>query len=451
MSLYERAFRHVLYPAYEASRGRSTLRYLREYEANQWLPPERLAELQWDKLSALVAHCWNEVPFYRRRWQAIGFEPGDLRSMDDYARLPVLTKADIRGHFEDLKARSLQDAVMYKATGGSTGEPLRFGYTRESNDRRTAVMWRGYGWTGARPGRRALFLWGGAVGNPSRKAQLKDRLYHAAFHRRMLNSFLMRDDNMAQFADAIEAYRPEVLVAYVNPIVRLAQWMLDHGRSIRGVSSVLGAAEALHDFQRPIIEAAFPGAKAYNTYGCREFMLIACEDQDRDGLLVNADHLVVELVEATKRPDGTETGELAITDLYNWGMPFIRYVTGDVASRRHPWHATGGRGLPRLERIEGRRLDAIRTRDGRVLPGEFFPHMLKDVPGVRRFQVVQETLDRFTLKVVPGPEFGAAQEDYVRREVAKVLGSDASLELQRVDDIPLTASGKFRVTVSRLP
>jgi len=451
MSLYERAFRHVLYPAYEASRGRPTLRYLREYEANQWLPPERLAELQWDKLNALVAYCWREVPFYRRRWQAIGFEPGDLRSMDDYARLPVLTKADIREHFEDLKARSLRDAVMYKATGGSTGEPLRFGYTRESNDRRTAVMWRGYGWTGARPGRRSLFLWGGAVGNPGRKAQLKDRLYHAAFHRRMLNSFLMRDDNMAQFADAIEAWRPEVLVAYVNPVVRLAQWMLDHGRSIRGVSSVLGAAEALHDFQRPIIEAAFPGAKAYNTYGCREFMLIACEDEDRDGLLVNADHLVVELVEATKGPDGTETGELAITDLHNWGMPFIRYVNGDVASRRHPWHAAGARGLPRLERIDGRRLDAIRTTDGRVLPGEFFPHMLKDVPGVRRFQVVQETLDRFTLKVVPGPEFGAAQEDYVRREVGKVLGEDAGLELERVDDIPLTASGKFRVTVSRLP
>ena len=450
MSLYERVFRHVLYPAYEASRGRPTLRYLREYEANQWLRPEQLAELQWNQLNALVAYCWNEVPYYQRRWREIGFEPGDLRSLDDYARLPVLTKADIREHFEDLKARPLKDLVMYKATGGSTGEPLRFGYTRESNDRRTAVMWRGYGWTGARPGRRALFLWGGAVGNPSRKAQLKDRLYHAAFHRRMLNSFEMRDDNMAAFADAIEAWRPEVLVAYVNPIVRLAQWMLEHGRSIRGVESVLGAAEALHDFQRPIIEAAFPGAKAYNTYGCREFMLIACEDQDRDGLLVNADHLVVELVEATKGPDGMETGELAITDLYNWGMPFIRYVNGDVASRRHPWHATGARGLPRLERIEGRRLDAIRTTDGRVLPGEFFPHMLKDVPGIRRFQVVQDTLDRFTLKVVPGPEFGDAQEAYVRREVAKVLGSDAGLDLQRVDDIPLTASGKLRVTVSRL-
>lgn len=451
MSLYERTFRHVLYPSYEALRGRGMLRHLAGYEANQWRSPDEIAAIQWSKLQALVAHCWHEVPFYRSRWEAIGFEPGDLRSMDDYARLPVLTKDDIRTHGEDLKARSLRDGLLYKATGGSTGEPLRFGYTRESNDRRAAVMWRGYAWTGARMGRRALFLWGGAVGEPGRAAQMKERLYHAAYHRRMLNSFLMRDDNMASYADAIAAYRPEVIVAYVDPIVRLSRWLLAQGRSIPGVVSVLGAAEALHDFQRPIIEAAFPGAKAYNTYGCREFMLIACEAEDREGLLVNADHLVVELTGATQAGDGNETGELAITDLHNLGMPFIRYVNGDVASRRSAWHAHGRRGLPRLSRIDGRRLDAIRTPDGRVLPGEFFPHMLKDVAGVRRFQVVQDSLERFTLKVVPGPEFGAGQEAYVRRELAKVLGSDASLDLQRVDDIPLTASGKLRVTVSRLP
>ncbi|GGK09077.1 phenylacetate--CoA ligase family protein [Luteimonas terricola] len=451
MNLYEHAFRRAMFPSYEALRGRKTLRYLGEYEANQWRSPEQLAEIQWSRLKALVAHCWQDVPFYRARWQAVGFEPGDLRSMQDYARLPVLTKADIRAHHEDLKARSLRGGLLYKATGGSTGEPLRFGFTRESNDRRTAVMWRGYGWTGARMGRRTLFLWGGAVGEPTRTAQLKDRLFHAAFHRRMLNCFLMRDDNMAAYADAIAAYRPEVIVAYVDPIFRLSKWLLAQGRSIPGVVSVLGAAEALHDFQRPVIEAAFPGAKAYNTYGCREFMLIACEAEDRDGLLVSADHLVVELVNASRARDGNETGELAITDLHNLGMPFIRYVNGDIASRKGPWHTTGRRGLPHLSRIDGRRLDAIRTPDGRVLPGEFFPHMLKDVAGVRRFQVVQDSLERFTLKVVPGDGFGAEQEAYVRREISKVLGSDASLDLQRVDDIPLTASGKFRVTVSRLP
>src|SRR3546814_13842249 len=98
-----------------------------------------------------------------------------------------------------------------------------FGYTRESYERRTAVMWRGYGWTGATLGRRALYLWGGAVGEQSRATDLKERLYHAAFHRRILNSFLMREDNMAAYADAIAAYRPEVVVAYVDPVFQIGR------------------------------------------------------------------------------------------------------------------------------------------------------------------------------------------------------------------------------------
>src|SRR3546814_4249589 len=103
---------------------------------------------------------------------------------------------------------------------------------------------------------------------------------------------------------------------------------------MRGGGVVLGAAEALHDFQRPIMEAACPGSRAYKTYGCREFMLIACEAGDRNGLLVNADHLAVELVDASRRSDGSQTGEIAITHLHNAGMPHNRYVHGDGAPER---------------------------------------------------------------------------------------------------------------------
>src|SRR5690606_3876856 len=116
----------------------------------QWLDGERIAALQWNTLKRLIAHCWREVPYYQRRWKEIGVEPGDIRSLEDYARLPVLTKADIRANFQDLHAGSFRGEMLYKATGGSTGEPLRFGYTRESYERRMAMMWRGYAWAGAR-------------------------------------------------------------------------------------------------------------------------------------------------------------------------------------------------------------------------------------------------------------------------------------------------------------
>ncbi|WP_458071080.1 phenylacetate--CoA ligase family protein [Rhodanobacter sp. BL-MT-08] len=446
---YEAAFRQVLYPVYEAGlRRRHTLAYLADYRRDQWLTTEQILALQWMRLKALLEHCYRDVPYYREQWRELGIAPSDIRSLDDYARLPVLTKADIRQHAAALKAGSLRDGMLYKATGGSTGEPMRFGYTRESNDRRTAVMWRGYEWAGSRMGRRTLFLWGGAVGQPGRVRQFKDRLYNAAFARHVLNSFQMTEANMADYADAIDAYRPEVIVAYVGPLVRLAQWLIATGRKIFRPQSIIGAAEALHEFQRQILEQAF-GCPAYNTYGCREFMLIASECERREGMHVNADHLVVELRKPAGAHVAQNAGDVVITDLFNYGMPFVRYVNGDMATASSA--ACGcGRGLPLLERIDGRTLDAIRTPDGHVLPGEFFPHMLKDVPGLIRFQVVQRQLDRLDLAIVRGAGFNDASMAYIRSEVAKVLGTSIELSCRFVDDIALTPSGKLRVTVSEL-
>lgn len=445
--LYETLFGRMLYPIYETGlRRRPTLGYLADYQRDQWLEPEQIAALQWKRLKQLIVHCHREVPYYREQWREFGIVPDDIRTLDDYARLPVLTKADIRAHGEALTADSWRGRMLYKATGGSTGDPMRFGYTRESYDRRTAVMWRGYGWAGSRMGRRTLFLWGGAVGHSGKISLMKERLYNATFARRVLNSFEMTEANLSRYADAIDAYKPEVIVGYVGPLVRLAQWLIATGRTLARPQSIIGAAEALHEFQRQILEQAF-GCPAYNTYGCREVMLIASECEQRKGLHVNADHLVVELLGASA---DVPTGEVAITDLFNYGMPFLRYVNGDVATASQAM-CPCGRGLPLLERVDGRMLDAIRTPAGHVLPGEFFPHMLKDVPGLVRFQVVQRQLDRLDLSLVRGAEFNEASLAYIRREVARVLGDSIALDVHFVDDIALTPSGKMRVTVSQLP
>jgi phenylacetate-CoA ligase len=447
---YEQAFRRVLYPAYESGlRRRSTLSWLASYERDQWYSPEAIATLQFQRLKTLIEHCYREVPYYRHRWRELGIQPEDIRNLDDYARLPVLTKADIRENFADLQATSWHGRLLFKRTGGSTGEPLELGYTRESYDRRIAVMWRGYGWAGARPGRRTLYLWAGTVGTPGRAHQLKDNLYNALFARRVLNSFEMTESNLAAYADAIDQYRPSIIVGYVNPLAQLAQWMVETGRKVHRPDSVIGAAEALHPHQREIIHQAF-GCPVFNTYGCREFMLIASECGHHHGLHVNADHLVVELLGAERKPVAQGPGEVAVTDLSNYGMPFIRYVNGDLASASSAHDCPCGRGLPLLERIDGRVLDAIRTPDGRILPGEFFPHMLKDVPGLLRFQLVQRQLDRLELSIVRGDAFDNASIAYIQRETAKVLGDSVALDYRFVDEIPLTRSGKRRVTLSEL-
>jgi phenylacetate-coenzyme A ligase PaaK-like adenylate-forming protein len=448
-AFYEHAFQRVLYPAYETGlRGRRTLEHLEAYRHDQWLSADELAGLQLDRLRRLLEHCERDVPYYREQWRKLGFSPRGMRNLDDFAQLPVLRKDDIRGNFTGLQAESMRDELLFKVTGGSTGDPLRFGYTRESNDRRAAVMWRGYGWAGARMGRRTLYLWGGAVGDPTRSKQWKDRLYNAAFARKILDSFHMTEANLHEYAEAIDRYRPQVIVGYVGPLVRLARWIVENKRTVWRPSAVIGGAEALHGFQREVIEEAF-GCPAYNTYGCREFMLMASECEERQGLHVNADHLVLELRSGGRSTRLGCSGEVVITDLFNYGFPFIRYANGDMATMSTRV-CSCGRCLPMLETVDGRVLDAIITANGHRLPGEFFPHMLKDIPGLLRFQLVQRELERLDLSIVRGEGFDDASVAYIRREVAKVLGDSVTVQCHFVADIPLTASGKHRVTICEL-
>lgn len=444
--VYGPVFRHVLFPAYESGlRGRKTLQYLREYEKSQWLPQEKVAALQWQKLQRLIRHCWDQVPYYRERWQPLGINgPDDIASPADYARLPVLQKPEIRANFDKFVARDHQGGLLYKTTGGSTGEPLRFGYTRESYERRLSIMWRGYGWSGAHLGQRTAYLWGTPVGAQKRK----DRLYHAAFNRLMLNAFEMSEEGMAAYADAIDRYKPETIVAYVSPLVRLAEWMLANGRHIHRPDRILGAAESLHEPQRKILEQAF-GCPAYNTYGCREFMLIAAECEHRGGLHVNADHLCVELGASAEGMHGEGPRDVIVTDLHNYGMPLLRYANGDLATQGSGT-CTCGRGLPLLASVNGRKLDALLTPDGRYIPGEYIVYCFLNAAGIKRYQVVQKQLDRFDILLVRDDGFDGSAIELVRRELTKRVGESVTLDFQFVDDIPLTPSGKLRVTISEL-
>lgn len=440
--LYEPLFRRVLFPAYESGlRRRKTLSYLREYERSQWRTPEETEALQWQKLKGLVRHCWEQVPYYRELWPSLGIgAPEDIASPADYARLPVLTKPEIRANFDKFIAHAYRDGLLYKTTGGSTGEPLRFGYTRESYERRLSIMWRGYGWAGARLGQRTLYLWGTPVGAQKRK----DRMYHAAFNRYMLNAFEMTEERMAEYADAVDRFRPETIVSYVAPIVKLAEWLIANGRRIHRPQRILGAAESLHESQRKTIEQAF-GCPAYNTYGCREFMLIAAECEHRGGLHVNADHLKVEL------GDSADAGprDVIVSDLHNYGMPLLRYANGDLATAGARTCACG-RGLPLLASVDGRKLDALRTPDGRFVPGEYIVYAFLYATGIKRYQVVQKRLDAFEIRIVRDRDFGPSTVDLVRRELFKVVGDSVALDFQFVDEIPLTQTGKLRVTISEL-
>src|SRR5690606_35285097 len=201
----------------------------------------------------------------------------------------------------------------------------------------------------------------------------KDALYYRIYRRQVANCFHLSEQNARQYVDQLNRYRPDAIVAYTNPLYALAQAVDRHGWKVFQPRSIVVGAEKIYDFQRELIERVFQ-APVFETYGSREFMLIAAECDRHDGMQLTAENLLVEVLdEQLRATPADDEGYIVSTDLTNFGMPFIRYRNGDRAIAG--WGTgTCGRGLPLLKKVVGRRLDMLETPDGRQVPGEFFPH-----------------------------------------------------------------------------
>lgn len=426
---------------------RNTFAYYRDYQAANFITREQLMALRWNKLRELLLHCEQHVPYYRELWRNQGINVArDIVDEQAFANLPVLTKEIIRNHYPQLIAENLQQKNIAKTTGGSSGMPLRFELDAESDQRRRAVMWRGYAWCGYPLGAKTLYLWGADAGPKSLKHRLKDALYHRLHNRLILNSFAMSRDNLDDYIAQWNRYQPEVVVGYVTPLVYLAEWVLEKGCAIHRPSVVLTGAEALYPHQREVLSRAF-GAAVANTYGCREVMLMGAEHQRCGVMHASDDHLYLETVDAASAVIMEQPGDLLITDLHNYGFPLIRYKNNDRLTLSD---GVCSCGLPHriIRAIHGRELEHIKTLSGNVLPGEFFPHLLKDVRGLVKFQVIQKTAADVELHFVKSADFDENRWRWSVDIIRQQIGEGMQVHEIVRDDIPLTVSGKHLVCVN---
>jgi len=254
----------------------------------------------------------------------------------------------------------------------------------------------------------------------------------------------MNKDNLNDYIDAINKYNPEVIVSYTSPLFMLAKFILRNNIQMCPIKSIITGAEGLNEEQRQVIEKAFK-CPAYNTYGSRETMLIGAECQVQNGFHVNIDHLVVETLDRNLETIKEVPGEVAVTDLSNYGMPFIRYINGDIATLTDSTCSCKN-PLPMMKMINGRKLDVLKSSDGSLIPGEFFPHLMKDQPSVIKYQVIQKCLTQLNLNIITDDGFSTEHRSEILSNFAE-LKTSLNLNINIVDDIELTKSGKHRVTI----
>lgn len=447
MSAYTSLVSGFVFPLHERLKGHSTVAALKAMERSQWLPAAEIQALQIRRLRDFLVRIGKDVPYYRDLFGASGFNPGELTSTRDLERLPLTGKAEIRANMERLKAVNAGPLERF-STGGSSGEPLVFYRGRERVSHDVAAKWRATRWWGVDIGDPEIVIWGSPIelGSQDRIRLLRDRLLRTE----LLSAFEMSEENLRRFTERIRAFRPRMLFGYPSSMALLAEYASSHGFRMDdlGIRVVFVTSECLYDHQREVIERVF-GAPVANGYGGRDAGFIA--HQCPEGAMhITAEDIVVEIVDDNGDvvPEG-ERGEIVITHLCTGDFPFVRYPTGDVGSLSGD-ACPCGRGLPLLQQIEGRSTDFIRAADGTVIHGLALIYVLRELPEVDEFKIIQESVDKITVQLVSLTNDSAALEQLVTEQFRQRLGDSLVVSFDHVDKIPAEASGKFRYVVSHV-
>ncbi|MCC6531328.1 MAG: phenylacetate--CoA ligase family protein [Burkholderiales bacterium] len=436
----------LIFPLHELAKGHSSVRRRRELERSQWWPRERIADYQLRRLREFLDAVRETVPYYRDLFGRIGFVPADLGSISDLSRLPLLGKNEIRAHADAMKA--LGSSLSRYNTGGSSGEPLVFyvGKDRVSHD--IAAKWRATRWWGVDIGDPEIVIWGSPIelGAQDWIRSLRDAVLRTS----LFKAFELTDALLRDFVARVRSERPAMLFGYPSVMARIAAYAKATRQRLNdcGIRVAFVTSERLYPDQRQSIQEVF-GCPVANGYGGRDAGFIAHECP-AGGMHISAEDIIVEIVDPAGRPLAPgQPGEIVVTHMATGGFPFIRYRTGDVGTLDER-ACKCGRGLPMLREIEGRTTDFVVSRDGTVSHGLALIYVVRELSGIRKFKIIQESVDRTRVLLVPDAGFDPAVTGRIRTGMERRLGAGVAIDIELVDEIPAEASGKFRYVVSKV-
>ena len=410
--------------------------------------PEEVRDYQNARLRRVVQVAYDRSPYYRKRMEALGLTPADIRGVGDLPKLPLLTKEEIRTRLTGLlTAAAPQPSWLHGHTSGTTGSPLDLWYDRETAILTNATdllqkRWVGMGardWIG--------LLLGRVVVNPS---QQRPPFWRANYlHRQVwFSSFHLSPENLDLYAAEIRRSGLRFLEGYPSTLFILAQHLERTERTLP-MRAVFSSSETLHAVQRETIERAF-ACQLYDFYGLAERVLFAIECDHQVGKHVVEEYGYVEIVDeqGAPVPDG-QTGYLVGTSLHNTALPLLRYRTSDL-SRVLTERCPCGRSGRLLDNVTTKAEDIVVTPDGRLISPSILTHPFKPFHQILKSQIVQDEVDRLLVKIVPSEEFTAACQARLVTGLRERLGEAVDIEVQLVKEIPREPSGKFRWVISRV-
>ncbi|ACR27643.1 phenylacetate--CoA ligase PaaK [Burkholderia glumae] len=414
---------------------------------------DELQALQLERLRWSLTHAYENSPVYRRKFDAAGVHPHELRGLADLARFPFTTKDDLRDNYPfGMFAVPPERVSRLHASSGTTGKPTVVGYTARDIDTWAGLVARSIRAAGARRGDKVHVSYGYGLFTGGLGA-------HYGAERAGLTVIPFGGGQTEKQVQLIRDFRPDIIMVTPSYMLSIADEMERQGLDPRESSLRIGifGAEPWTNEMRAALEARL-GIDAVDIYGLSEVIGPGVASEcaaTKDGPTVWEDHFYPEVVDPLTGevlPDG-ELGELVFTSLTKEALPIVRYRTRDL-TRLLPGTA---RPMRRMEKITGRADDMMIVRGVNVFPTQIEEQLLKQRALAPHFQIVltkDGPLDVMTLNVEPCPQAAAdaAQLDAARRALAHdikaLIGVSAVVEVLAPNGIERSV-GKARRVIDR--
>ncbi|HZT70976.1 MAG TPA: aminotransferase class I/II-fold pyridoxal phosphate-dependent enzyme [Terriglobia bacterium] len=416
-------------------------------QKSQYWPAERRDRYVFEHLRRTLIGAWEGTRYYKSVFNKLGFDPRtDFRATSDLARLPILTKSDVRQHFMEMIDHRHQARSIVSHTSGSTGEPLEMRLSESFLAFDSACAFRHWSWAGYTfrapfaalrtyvPAHESDPLW--------RQDRFNNTLYLSAYH--------LSPTNCREYVVQLLKFRPRFIRGYPSSLSVLAEYVFPHREKFDFVQGIFASSETLLPSERDRIEETF-GRKLFNWYGMTEPAVIITECEKHEGMHVNWEYGYAEFQPSDDLPPGEF--RLIATGFHNPVMPFVRYDTGDVIrlyeSQRN---CSCGRNMPLVHSIVGRKDECILMPDGRRLPSLNFYSVFRKYTEVLKFQIVQYGRSEIVVKLLLRPATTNVQGllRKLEQELRARMGYEVSVELELTDRFLTNADGKTLSVLRRL-
>lgn len=435
-------FRKALFRSAYALKRPLVLQRYKEFQSNAGYSREDLQDRQIIALRKLIEHCSQSIPFYKDTFAQYKVKPTDFTSLASLNQLPILSKEQIRNDTEAFICRNTQERAVKGWTGGSTGEPLRYLMSEECYCRGVALLMRGWGFAGYTPGDKMTVLAGASL--VSNNKSPKDKLTDYLLNTKRISSYGMGEQELELCVTHLRKRKPLYLRGYASSLYILAQYILNKQDALcESIKGIFSTAELLGNKERDCIERAF-NVKVFDTYGLHDGGVSAYECNMHDGMHIDYERSVLEVVDENGKRIFGRVGRIVATSLYNYAMPFVRYDTGDLGVEDIA-ECTCGNVRPKLRQLCGRTTDSL-SLNGKTIGSPVLTVLMGKID-VRQYQIHQTGPSSITIKYVNPIKMRQNDRELIMKSFQAHVG-EIAISFVQVDQHEMASKNKHKFIIS---